>query len=182
VTTADDRALPRLEAADVELGLRYLADCRVLVLAEPLEDAEVAQALAAAAYHGADVVLVAPPGRIDPSGLGERVTLLERPLTGDAASAPAAGEDSTEVGRRDGVESDDELDPAAKAEAESEPDAEAEAEAEAESEAESEPDAEDEAAFAGLVAAYALHLDRGVAPEAALRAALDLGAWEPSPG
>jgi hypothetical protein len=40
----------------------------------------------------------------------------------------------------------------------------------------------DEAAFAGFVAAYALALDRGVAPAAALSAALERGAWGPSPG
>lgn len=73
------RPLPRLEAADVELGLRYLPECRVLVLADVLDEAALAEALEAAEYHGAAVVLVAAQGSVDPAGLGDRVTLLERP-------------------------------------------------------------------------------------------------------
>ena len=41
--------------------------------------------------------------------------------------------------------------------------------------------ASQEVGFAGLVADYARRLDRGEAPAAAFRAALDGGAWEPSP-
>ena len=55
----------------------------MLVVAEPLEETALAQALAAAAYHGAVVVLVAPAGHIDPARLGERVTLLERPVASE---------------------------------------------------------------------------------------------------
>ena len=56
-------SLPRLDAADVELGLRYLPDCRVLVVATPLESAAWAAALEAAAYHGASVIAVVRVGR-----------------------------------------------------------------------------------------------------------------------
>ena len=73
------RGLPRLEAADVELGLRYLADCRVLVVAEDLDPAARREALAAGEYHGAAVVMVASADSVDPESLGDAVTLLERP-------------------------------------------------------------------------------------------------------
>ena len=73
------RSLPRLDAADVELGLRYVTDCRVLVVAEDLEDASRERALQTAEYHGAAVVVIASPGSVDPAALPEDVTLLERP-------------------------------------------------------------------------------------------------------
>jgi hypothetical protein len=86
-------ALPRLEAADVELGLRYLADWRVLVLPEDLDAAARGQALEAAEYHAAAVVMVASAGSIDPAALGDQVTLLERP----PADAAAGSEDDLEA-------------------------------------------------------------------------------------
>jgi hypothetical protein len=73
------RALPRLEAADVELGLRYVADCRVLVIAEDLDAPARQQALEAGAYHGAAIIIVASPDSVDPAALPDDVTLLERP-------------------------------------------------------------------------------------------------------
>lgn len=78
---ADDpsRPLPRLDPADVELGLRYVAECGVLVIADDLEDATRQRALATAEYHGATVVVVASPGTVDPTTLPDAVTLLERP-------------------------------------------------------------------------------------------------------
>jgi hypothetical protein len=90
-----ERPLPRLEAADVGLGLRYVSDCRVLVVAEDLDAAAMAEALEAAAYHGAAVVIVASAGHVDPESLGDEVTLLERPgiamadEDGEEADVPA---------------------------------------------------------------------------------------------
>lgn len=78
--------LPRLEAADVELGLRYIPECRVLVVASVLEPAALARALEAADYHGAAVVMVAPAGSVDPASLSDGVTLLERPVPEDEDS------------------------------------------------------------------------------------------------
>lgn len=72
-------ALPRLEAADVELGLRYISECRVLVIAAMLDSGALATALEAAEYHTAAVVMVAPAGTVDGSSLSDSVTLLERP-------------------------------------------------------------------------------------------------------
>jgi hypothetical protein len=149
-----ERPLPRLEAADVELGLRYLSDCRVLVVAEPLDPAALGQALAAAAYHGADAVVVAPPGSVDPASLGEGVTLLERPAAGEVDPEPEAslegGDGPPHIGG-DGPPEDGPAD-------------------------------DDEATFAGFVAAYALGLERGASAEDAIMAALDGGGWERSPG
>src|SRR5439155_7030585 len=45
-----------LEAADVELALRYLTDFRVVVLADTLEADAGAAALAAAAFAGAHII------------------------------------------------------------------------------------------------------------------------------
>lgn len=135
------RALPRLDAGDVELGLRYVTDCRVLVVAEELDEEARAQALDAAAYHGAATIIVASAGTVDAGELTDSVTLLERPTL---AMVDEDGE-----------------------EADVPPDARAMA--------------AQEATFAGLVAEYARRLDRGEAPAEAFMAALQGGAWEPSP-
>src|SRR5204863_1724542 len=49
-----------LEAADVDLALRYLADFRVIVLAADLDPATVRVALAAAGYAGAHAIRLDP--------------------------------------------------------------------------------------------------------------------------
>ncbi|CAN5702312.1 hypothetical protein BH23CHL8_BH23CHL8_19450 [soil metagenome] len=72
-------SLPRLEAADIELGLRYLPECRVLVLTEPLEDGPRAAALEGAAFHDAAVVAVLPAGSAVPDDLAARSTVLSVP-------------------------------------------------------------------------------------------------------
>lgn len=74
-----ERELPHLDAADIELGLRYVADCRVLVVTEDLDPAARRAALDAGQYHGAAVVMIASAGSVEPDTLGESVTLLERP-------------------------------------------------------------------------------------------------------
>jgi sugar/nucleoside kinase (ribokinase family) len=84
------RSLPRLDAADVELGLRYQPECRVLVIGAELDRAALAAAQEAADYHGAAVVMVAPTGNVDPDGLGASMTLLERPAVEDADSVEDA--------------------------------------------------------------------------------------------
>ena len=59
VAAAGDGVRPVLEAADVELALRYIADFRCLVLAEPVADGVVRAAAEAARYSGAALVVVA---------------------------------------------------------------------------------------------------------------------------
>ncbi len=79
----DARPLPRLEAADVELGLRYMHECRVLVISAELDPEALAKAQEMADYHSALVVMIANAGTVDPTLLADAVTLLERPLTED---------------------------------------------------------------------------------------------------
>jgi ribokinase len=73
-----DGSRPTLDAADVELGLRYLTDYRVIVLAEPLPDEVVKVASDAASYSGAELVAVAS---------GAVPALPARALVIEAASA-----------------------------------------------------------------------------------------------
>jgi hypothetical protein len=82
------RPLPRLDAADVELGLRYLHECRVLVVGAELDADALAKALEAAEYHAAAAVILAPAGAVEPESLGAGVTLLERPTVEDDEDAP----------------------------------------------------------------------------------------------
>jgi sugar/nucleoside kinase (ribokinase family) len=84
---ADGQALPRLEAADVELGLRYVPECRVLVIAAVLDADALSKTLESAQYHGAAVIMVAPAGTIDAEALSDEVTLLERPQPEDEEDA-----------------------------------------------------------------------------------------------
>lgn len=85
------RPLPRLEAADVELGLRYMHECRVLVISAELDREALAAAQEAADFHSALVVMVAEAGTIDPELLGDGVTLLERPAAEDDEAADDPG-------------------------------------------------------------------------------------------
>lgn len=76
---APGRALPRLDAADIELALRYLPECRVIVVADALDEAAAATVMDAAGYHGADVVAVALPGRPIPAAWDRGATVLAAP-------------------------------------------------------------------------------------------------------
>lgn len=82
-------ASPRLDAADVELGLRYLPDYRVIVVAEPLDEAGLAAAISAARWASAAIVVVVPAGSAPPETLDADATVLEAPPN-DAETAFAA--------------------------------------------------------------------------------------------
>ena len=84
------RPLPRLDAADVELGLRYLHECRVLIVGAELAPEALAKALEAAEYHAAAAIVLAPAGSVEPADLGPTVTLLERPTIEDEEGVPDA--------------------------------------------------------------------------------------------
>ena len=79
---------PVLEAADVELALRYLPDYRVLVIADPLPAASLEVAAAASRWSGAALVVLVPNGS-EPPALGPDATILEAP-DGDPDGAFAA--------------------------------------------------------------------------------------------
>lgn len=76
---APEEPSPRLEARDVQLGLSYLSDFRVLVLAEPLPPDAQRAALDASDYQGAAVIAVVGPDGRGAEALGEQVTVLEAP-------------------------------------------------------------------------------------------------------
>jgi hypothetical protein len=80
-----------LDRADIELGLRYVPECRVLVAAEPLEPAALAAAVEAAAYHGAPLIALFPAGAAAPGELPETATVLELPDEDEGAFARLVG-------------------------------------------------------------------------------------------
>ena len=76
----EDGRLPRLDAGDVDLALRYLPDCRVLIVAEPLPEDALAVVIDAATYHGAQLVVIG-----EARDLPETATVLDAPAeTGTA--------------------------------------------------------------------------------------------------
>jgi hypothetical protein len=100
--TADDAAdgrpgedpaagAPALEAADLELALRYLPDYRVVVLAQPLDEPALAAARDAARWAGAHVIEVIAPG--------EQGTALDDATVLEAPAEDAEGAFASLVGR-----------------------------------------------------------------------------------
>jgi hypothetical protein len=71
-------APPVLDAADVDLCLSYLRESAVIVAADPLGPAGLAAIAAAAAFTGASLVVIAPPGGAA-GDVPPDATLLERP-------------------------------------------------------------------------------------------------------
>jgi hypothetical protein len=83
---------PRLDAADIELGLRYVSDCRVLVVADSLDSAALAAAVEGASYHRAPLVIAASMNAEAEASMPEDATLLEPPEdVEDAAFAALVG-------------------------------------------------------------------------------------------
>lgn len=101
---------PTIDAGDLDLGLRYLPDHRVLVVAEPLEPDALAVVVADCSYVGAVLVLIVEPDAAppdlpadatafeapdsDPDGLfgrtvGRFAAALDRGIPGPAALAQA---------------------------------------------------------------------------------------------
>jgi sugar/nucleoside kinase (ribokinase family) len=90
---APGRPAPRLDAGDVELGLRYLTDCRVLVVADALDDRAAEVTMDAAAYHGAPAIVIVAPGAPVPVAWDRGATVLAAPEPdedGDLDPAPFA--------------------------------------------------------------------------------------------
>jgi hypothetical protein len=82
---------PRLDAADIELGLRYVSDCRVLVVAESLEGAALDAAIDGATYHRAQLIVAAPLAAAAAAQLPEDATVLGPPDEDDGAFADLVG-------------------------------------------------------------------------------------------
>ena len=85
------RPAPILDAADVSLALRYLTDFEVLVAVHASADL-LAEAVAAAAWTGARLVLVVEPETDVPAG-----------VPADALVVAAAADDADGVGTRIGA-------------------------------------------------------------------------------
>jgi sugar/nucleoside kinase (ribokinase family) len=110
----DPDAPPALEAADVELALRYLTGPSVIVVSEPLPVTAMAAAVDGAAFSTARLVVVTGPGEAEATqltALSETATVLEAPvdddgsfgrLVGAYAAALDAGEEPGKA-FRDGV-------------------------------------------------------------------------------
>jgi pfkB family carbohydrate kinase len=82
VIPADPADRPALEAADVELALRYLPDYTTIVVAEPQPNGVVAVVADAAAFSGAAFVLV-----VDGAGGGP-----DQPASAVVFEAPSGGD------------------------------------------------------------------------------------------
>ena len=70
---------PALEAADVDLGLRYLTDFAVVALAEPASLETVAIVAEAARWGAAQLILVVGAGASVPDGLPPEAIVFEAP-------------------------------------------------------------------------------------------------------
>lgn len=76
IVGADRGPLPRLDAKDVELGLRYLGSIAVVVVTEPLP-AEAEQAIVeAAGYHGAAILVLGDEAGAEVFPAGEAQVFL----------------------------------------------------------------------------------------------------------
>jgi hypothetical protein len=97
---------PRLDASDLELGLRYLNDWRALVVAEAVEPEALRVAQQAARYNSASLIVILPADEAEPEGLPGEATVLRSPgedggafdlLVGRYAAALAAGQSPAEA-------------------------------------------------------------------------------------
>ena len=83
---------PRLEALDVDLGLRYLTAFSVIVVADDALEAALAVATEAAAFAGAHLVVLVPEGIDPPPDLPSGATVLAAPRSDpDGAFAASVG-------------------------------------------------------------------------------------------
>ena len=75
---------PRLDASDIELGLRYVSECRVLIVADPLDEAGLTAAIDGAQYHRAQLVIAATVERSPAANaLPDQATVLAAPAGKD---------------------------------------------------------------------------------------------------
>ena len=87
---ADPAARPGLDAGDISLAMRYLAEARVVVLAEPLPELAVAAVVEGATFAGARLVVLLSPGATPPP-LPPEATLLEAPVVDDGSFGRVVG-------------------------------------------------------------------------------------------
>ncbi len=102
---ADERPTPEppaqglpLDAADLDLALRYLPDYRVIVIAPGLDGAAIATVVAAAGWSEARLIVLVD-GRGEPGDLPLDATVLEQPHDADAAFAAVIARYAIELDR-----------------------------------------------------------------------------------
>lgn len=81
----------RLEAADIELGLRYLTECRVLVIADTLDGPALDAAVDGARYHAAKLIVAGAAESPGSPQLPDDATILAAPEEDDGAFALLVG-------------------------------------------------------------------------------------------
>jgi hypothetical protein len=87
----EDPALrPGLDAADIDLALRYLTQSAVIVLADQLADPALRAAVDAATFASARLVVVMAPGATPPD-VPPDATVLEAPADDDGSFARLVG-------------------------------------------------------------------------------------------
>jgi hypothetical protein len=69
---------PTLDSGDLQLALRYLPDYRVVVVADPLDEASLATVVAASRWAEAQLIVLVPAGAAA-AGLPDDATILETP-------------------------------------------------------------------------------------------------------
>jgi pfkB family carbohydrate kinase. len=86
----DPAARPALEAADVELALRYLPQASVIVLADPSAESTVEAGIQGAAFSAARLIVLVPTGGASPS-VPPETTVLEAPQDDDGSFGRLVG-------------------------------------------------------------------------------------------
>ena len=86
----DPAARPALEAADVELALRFLPQASVIVLADPSAESTVEAGIQGAAFSAARLIVLVPAGGSSPS-VPPEATVLEAPLDDDGSFGRLVG-------------------------------------------------------------------------------------------
>jgi hypothetical protein len=85
------RAAARLDSADIELSLRYLTECRVLVIADTLDGPALDAAVDGARYHAAKLVVAGAGESMGSPELPADATVLAAPEEDDGAFALLVG-------------------------------------------------------------------------------------------
>jgi hypothetical protein len=81
---------PGLEAGDVQLALRYLAEARVVVVADRLGEPAIAAAVEGAQFAAARLVVLVPAGSASPA-VPTEATVLEAPPADDGSFGRVVG-------------------------------------------------------------------------------------------
>jgi sugar/nucleoside kinase (ribokinase family) len=86
----DAAARPALDAADIDLALKFLPGASVIALAEPLPEAAVTVAAEAAAFSGARLIVLVPSATTPPA-VPAGATVLEAPPDDDGSFGRLVG-------------------------------------------------------------------------------------------